>query len=89
MYRRETVSPEATEIERRAEYFELEQRKRMRAVGSSVALIAVMLAGGIVLILMGGCKRNSHVRRLSDGTCVELVYEQVVPVKCPPAEMPQ
>lgn len=48
---RETVSPEMEELERRTEYFALEQKQRVRAAAMSVALIALMVAGGIVAIL--------------------------------------
>ncbi len=69
MLQRETVSPERTEIERQAEYFELEVQRWQRLVRlAQVAVYAIALAA--ITALLGGCdKRPEDMRRAADGTC--------------------
>lgn len=74
-FERETVSPEREEIERQAEYFELEHRRRRTALGLSFGMIALMTAGAILTILLGGCDlQRGEWFVAQDGSCTLVQY---------------
>lgn len=96
MLQREVHSPERQEIELRAEYFEIYQKRRQKAATVSVWLVVTTLLA-LAAALLGGC--DFHPRpsigekwhHKPDGSCVLVSYsggtiDRVIPgLVCPDA----